>query len=51
MSNDAREPWKVIAEQASHEEDPARLLELTSRLNELLRLKEAEVKETALKQA
>jgi hypothetical protein len=36
MSAEKQQEWQQIAEQASREQDPARLVELTNRLAELL---------------
>lgn len=42
MANDEHELLTMLCEQASHEQDPKKLLELTSRINDILRKKESQ---------
>jgi hypothetical protein len=44
MQGQNKERWKVLCEQASVEQDPAKLHELIKEINDLLEAKEARLK-------
>jgi hypothetical protein len=44
MQSESKERWKELCEQAAVEQDPQRLLELTSEINRLLKEKEERLK-------
>jgi len=50
MKAETRELWMTLCEQAAVEQDPLRLLELVTEINDLLEQKERRLTEKRLKQ-
>jgi hypothetical protein len=45
MQGDTAERWRALCEQAAKEQDPQRLLELTTEINRLLEAKEQRLRQ------